>query len=253
MHHRRLARAFREQLAADPHRGAVGRPHVVALRSADPALRFEAKLFVECQWSGAGAAPPAAREIAAEGIIRRAEKVSQDRTLTECSRLHGELAIALLRWELVEDTKVRARAHCASVTADPELASAVATREEAARRQVLLSWQHEQREHDATRLRSLIVDPLRATAWWFADNQDKIEELSEVAKVFLDLRAALGPAREEDTAGRVLDEFLDGVDSAEGLRLQLYLQRVFGERGRSDLVERIDPVLRDAAGEPGPS
>ncbi|WP_143121528.1 hypothetical protein [Saccharopolyspora antimicrobica] len=155
-----------------------------------------------------------------------------------------------MRWERVGNTEISARAHCAAVTAEPELVSAVAAREDAARRRLVLSWQHEQREHTAARLRPLIVDPLRATAWWFADNQEKIDKLSEVAREFQELQSLLSPTVDDDTAGRLVDEFLLGEDIAEKQRLLLHLQKVFGEGNRSDLVERIDSVIRNAAGEP---
>ncbi|MGW1678318.1 hypothetical protein [Saccharopolyspora sp. NPDC002376] len=151
----------------------------------------------------------------------------------------------------MEKTEISARAHCASVTADPELVSEVETREEAARRQIVISWQHEQREHTAARLRPLIVDPLRATAWWFADNQDKIDKLSEVAKEFQDLQARLGRAVDEDSTGLLVDEFLTAVDVPEQERLLMQLQRVFVDRGRDDLARRINLTSRNAAEVPG--
>ncbi|MEV0705143.1 hypothetical protein AB0I53_45515 [Saccharopolyspora sp. NPDC050389] len=212
-------------------------------------MRFEAKLFVEYRWAGAGAAPPSARDIAREGVVRRAEELSRNRRLTECQRLHGELAVALLRWKPVEDTLVSSRAHCISVDAAPELVAAVAAREDSANHQVVLSWQHEQREHQAKRLQSLITDPLRATAWWFAANQDKPAELVQVATEFQQLRTILTHEEEadEDSAGHLVDEFLNAVDVADQLYLLQILRKLFGDHGRSDLVERIEPTTRSTS------
>lgn len=252
MSRRRQAGTIRRRLVADPNRetanrDAADRPHLVVLPSTEPSLRFEVKLLVECQWPSTGTAPPSALEIAAEGITQRAEDLCRHHALTECQRLHGKLAIALMRWEQVGNTGISARAQCAAVTADPGLISAVAAREEAARRQIVLSWQHEQREHTAARLRSLIIDPLRATAWWFADNQEEVGKLSEVAKEFQELQNLLSPTVADDTAGGLVDEFLIGVDLAEQQRLLMNLRRVFVHRSRPDLVERIDSVIREDA------
>ncbi|MER7015466.1 hypothetical protein ABT324_28875 [Saccharopolyspora sp. NPDC000359] len=216
--------------------------------SADPLLPFEVTLVVKYRVAGTGS-PPSAQEIAAEGITQRAEELSRAHSLTECDRLRGKLAIALSRWQEVARTGVCAQAQCTSVTADPELASAVAARESAARRQAVLSWQHEQREHSAARLRSLIVDPLRATAWWFADNQDAVDKLPEVAKQFQAVRDLLAPTAAEESAGQLLDEYLTDVDVVERGRVLFQLRRMFGEHRRDDLAERIDSVDRD---EPGP-
>lgn len=249
MNHRKQARTIRKRWIADDH-VAPGEQHLVNLPSADPSLCFEVTLVVKYRWAGVGAPPPSTREIAAEGVSQRAEELSRGHLLTECERLRGKLAIALLSWEDVGGTGVQAQAHCASVTADPELTSAVAAREAAAGRQAALSWQYDQRERAAARLRSLIVDPLRATAWWFADNQDSVDKLSEVAKEFQAVQGLLSPSAEEDSPGRLLDEYLASIDGCEGYRLQLRLMKVFEEVGRGDLVERLDAVARDSSDGP---
>ncbi|GGI86341.1 hypothetical protein GCM10011581_24300 [Saccharopolyspora subtropica] len=243
MRYRRSARQLRKLMAsgsgasADPSRSARS-DHPLLLRSSDPALYFDVKLSVEFTWTGTGPAPLTAGDIAVRGVARRAEEVSKLRALTECERLRAELNIALLHWEPVAMTGVHARAHCVSVEADPELIAGVAAREETIRRRTVLSWQREQREDEVRWLGSLITDPLRATAWWFADNLDKPDQLVKVAQDFQLLRTTLEP-EQSDSAGRLVDEFLDDADKAERMWLLETLLNAFGTYGRSDLADRL--------------
>lgn len=212
------------------------------LPSADESLHFNVGLSLEARWDGNASAPSSASDIAWAGIIRRAEEVSRQHALTATDRLRVELSAALAEWRRVDGTNVFARGQCASTYADEELVAAVAAREETARRHVALSWQSQQRTHQEERMCSVLLDPLRATASWFLDNQDKPEKVVTVAEQFRDLQDILNTATRSESPGRFVDEMLAAADQEERILLVNTLQKMLTKYGREDLSARLDEI-----------
>lgn len=243
---RRYARHLRERLE-NGQETTSGWPRPMQpndelwLESADARLCFRASLFVASRWVGWEAAPPSVTDIARTGIAQRAREVSRRRTLAECQRLRGELNVALFQWEEIPGTDVQARAYCISIDADPELVEAVEERDRAALRAVVRSWKDEERVRTEQQVRAVLTDPLRATARWFADNQDKPERLVEIAQSFQALRCLLVPEQQAkpDSTGQLVDEFLATADPPDQLWLVHNLSKLFNSRGRADLAERL--------------
>ncbi|MCX2729484.1 hypothetical protein OOZ19_04480 [Saccharopolyspora sp. NFXS83] len=213
-----------------------------ALPSADGHMHFHAKISFWTWWDGTEPSPPALLDIAKAGIIRRAEKVSVRRSITDCDRLRTELNTELMNWEAVAETQVHVRGHCTSVDADPDLIAAVDEHEQAIRRHVVQSWYEERRKQQQNQMCSLILDPLRATAWWLLDNQDKPEEAVTIAQNFQELRNILKPAEQTDTPGKLVDELLIPADEAVRHRVIQFVRNCFQELHRDDLAARLDPV-----------
>ncbi|MBA8823013.1 hypothetical protein FHX42_000342 [Saccharopolyspora lacisalsi] len=211
------------------------------LVSADDPLSFDVRVHVGCYRTNGGQLASAAHPIAREGIRRRAESIAARYTLARRDELRDELETEFCRPREVPETGVQAWAHCVAVEADPELVEAVERRDEARRRQLVASWQGQQRRVEEQRLRELLTDPTRATAWWFAENQDKPERLLETARNFQQLRDVLEPAPgdEADSVGRVVDDYVTDADPAQRDYLVRRLNAIFKEAGRSDLADRV--------------
>lgn len=86
---------------------------------------------------------------------------------------------------------------------------------------------------------SLLLDPLRATAWWLLDNRENPEQLVAIAQTFQELRGILASEKRPDTAGQLLDELLETSDEAVRTRLVSLLQKAFTEYGREELTARL--------------
>ncbi|MEU8633428.1 hypothetical protein AB0C38_14750 [Amycolatopsis sp. NPDC048633] len=213
----------------------------------DGRLRFTVTVFVEARWGGAAPAPPALLDIALHGVARRADDVARRHPLTAQERLRYGLNADLHRWEQVPETGVMARGHCVSIDTDAELVAAVAAREEAARHQLVGSWVEEQRARRTERMSTLLLDPLRATAAWFLENQDKPEQVVETATEFKKLQEVLAPEQGPDSAGVLLDELLTTIDEPGRLRALTVLKRLLAERDRHDLAARVVFPDGDAA------
>ena len=247
LRYRRYAREIREQLADG---ASGGRPHSnrssVQLRipSADEALHFGVNVTFSGRWEGAAPAPPTLLEIAEAGIARRAERISVGYRLTASSRVKTELNATLVNWEPVTGTHASAWGHCESIEVDPELLTAVEEHEEAVRRQAVMSWDVERRRQQAEQMSSVILDPLRATAWWMLDNQDKPLEAVEVAQQFQRLRTVLEPEEQPDSAGTLVDQLLATADGAVRNRMMSILRNSFHEYQRDDLAARLDSQAR---------
>jgi hypothetical protein len=227
-------------------------PHVTAttrlsLPSVDDRLRFTVTVFVEVRWGGADQAPPALLDIALHGVARRADFVARRYPLTAQERLRYELNADLHRWEQVLETRAMARGHCVSVDTDEELVTAVAAREEAARRQLVGSWVEEQRTQRTERMSTLLLDPLRATAAWFLENQDKPEQVVKTANEFKKLQEVLAPEQGPDSPGALLDELLTTTDEPGRLRTLTILKNLLGRNERHDLAARVAFSDGDAA------
>lgn len=214
----------------------------VSLPSIDEPLHFNATISFEARWGGNAPAPPSLHDIAWTGIVHRAEEISRLRALTAAERLRAELNAALLAWRGVGGTDVYARGQCSSVEADADLATAVAEREKAQCQQAVLSWRSHERWHQEERMRSLLLDPLRATASWFLDNQDKPEHVVEVARTFRELRVVLAPEERADSAGQLLDDLLGSTDEAVRFRVVSKLRNAFVQYDREDLAARLDEI-----------
>ncbi|WP_197289793.1 hypothetical protein [Saccharothrix sp. NRRL B-16348] len=210
----------------------------MSLPSADKPLPFHVTLVVEAKCPE-DPPPPALLDIANEGVARRAERLSGQYALTAADRLRGALSTALNGWHHVPGTGVLARGHCTSVDVDAELVAAVAAREEADRRWFAASWQDERRAQQAEQMRSRLLDPLRATAWWFLDHQAEPERLEDVARAFDKAREVLAPKDTPDSPGRLVDDMLAAHDPAVRTSLARYLERFFAEYSREDLVIRL--------------
>jgi hypothetical protein len=210
----------------------------MSLPSADESLSFKVTFVVEAKCPE-GPPTPALLDIASEGVARRAERLSSRHALTAADRLRGALSMALNGWHHVPGTGVLARGRCTSVDADAELVAAVAAREEADRRWFAASWRDERRAQQAEQMRSRLLDPLRATAWWFLDNQAEPERLEDVARAFEKARTVLAPQDIPDSPGRLVDDMLAAHDPAVRTSLARYLERFFAEYNREDLVTRL--------------
>ncbi len=249
MRPRRYARSVRNSMIV-----GEWEPHTCAeveftLPSADDRLHFDVSVSVEARWGGVGPLPPSLLDIAREGMARRAEQVSAQRALTASERLRGELNTALFRWERVAATDVHARGRCVSVDVDEELVAAVEMREQAQRRHVAMSWRDQQRRHDREHMCAVLLDPLRATASWFLDNQDKPEQVATIAQSFQEARNVLAPEQQQDSAGKLVDELLGTADEAMRDHLVRTLRKAFAEYGRQDLMTRLETPREDEARE----
>lgn len=218
---------------------AVTTSSTLSLASADDRLRFTVSLFVEARWVGADPAPLTLLDIAQHGVARRAEDVACHHSLTSQERLRCALNANLHHWSRVEDTEVAARGRCLSIDTDAELVAAVAAREEATCRQLVSSWVEEQRVLQTERMSALLLDPLRATAAWFLENQDKPEQVVGTAEEFKKLRQILEPEQRSGSAGALLDELLTTMDEPGRLRTLVILRNILVENGRHDLVARV--------------
>lgn len=218
----------------------------ISLPSVDDLLNFEANVVVEAKWVAAEPPPSFLLHLARECITQRAEKLGSNRTLTEVERLRDEVTTALFQWEPALDGTLLTHGHCTSINVDAELAAAVAARQEAARRRTALSWQDEQRLHQLEHMRLLLLDPLRATASWFFDNQDNPRQLAEVAKEFQGVRDLLAPEDTPDSPGKLVDEILAISDAAVRMRLLTSLSKFFTQHGKDDLAIRLRNIDEDA-------
>ncbi|SFT36640.1 hypothetical protein SAMN04487904_101517 [Actinopolyspora lacussalsi subsp. righensis] len=212
----------------------------LSLPSADEPLHFDVSLSLEAYWGGNVPAPSALMDIAWAGLIHRAAEVSRQHALTATERLRVELNAALVVWWRVGGTNVYVRGQCSSVDADAELVAAVAAREEATRRHVALSWQNQQRSNQEERMCSVLLDPLRATASWFLDNQDKPEQVVAVAQQFHELREVMSTATRSESVGQLVDKLLVATDETVHLRVISTLRKVFINYNREDLAARLD-------------
>ncbi|MEU6132381.1 hypothetical protein ABZ805_24660 [Saccharopolyspora sp. NPDC047091] len=243
---RRYARELREQLGVRGETAAAAAPrsHVsFDLASADESFRFRAELTFWVRWAGSDPHHPAAVDIAAAGVMRRAEQISVRYRITECERLRAELNVELSNWYQVSSTPVYAQGHCLSVDADPEFVAAVQEQEHASRRTAVMGWQEQARARQREQMRSLILDPLRATAWWLSDHQDQPESAVNVAQKFTELRDMLRPEDSLDSPGTVLDEFLTTTDD-DAVRMWTIrqLRKVFEQHQRDDLTVRLGVI-----------
>jgi hypothetical protein len=226
---------------ADPRR-PEGVQVELSLPSTDRDLRFTVVVVVEARWHGPVPVPVTLPGMAREGITRRAEELARGRTLTESGRLSGELDVALHSWERVSNMAVEARAYCVSIETDPELTAAVAAREEALRRRVVRSWEDEQRAQRTERMSTLLLDPLRATAAWFLDNQDKPDQVVRTAEHFKLLRQSFVPAKLPESPGRLLDDFLATAERSVRLLMFRHLSSTFNHYGQPDLAMRLESM-----------
>ena len=209
------------------------------LVSADEALHFNANISFWARWVGPEAAPPALLDVAKTGILHRAENVSSRHRLTAAERLKGELNTALLNWETVASSSVQARGYCVSIEVVPELLAIVEEHQESVRQRIVLSSQDLRRRHQQDEMISLILDPLRATASWLRDNQDKPEAAVKVAQNFQELRDSLVAEIQPDSAGKLVDEFLTEADDAVRSRTARLLRNFFHKHERGDLAARL--------------
>jgi hypothetical protein len=250
---RRWWHPFADQVGTpDPLRDVGSRSPEIAvvdlvLPSTHDSLPFQATVSVEARWAGITPVPAGLAGIARMGIAQRAEAVSLRHALTAIDRLRGELDVALLHWAEVADTKVHARAHCVSLDADEELTAAVAVHEAGMRRRTVLSWQGEQRARNTEHMSSLLLDPLRATASWFLDNQDNPEHVVTIARTFRELRDVLAPGERGDSPGMLVDDLLMAADEPLRQRAILLLGRLFADSGRTDLLDRLKATEENAA------
>ena len=132
------------------------------------------------------------------------------------------------------------RGRCVSVDTDIELVEQIAEFEEWERRRSVLAWQVRQRREQEERMRSLVVDPIGATARWFLDNQDKPRDVVAVAGEFHKLRSLLLPEEPAGSPGALVDDLLDNL-SEETHRDHLIraLRKWFTHFGRDDLSARL--------------
>ncbi|MCP3803476.1 hypothetical protein NLX83_29810 [Allokutzneria sp. A3M-2-11 16] len=172
----------------------------------------------------------------------RAEKVSKQRSLTQSERLQGELNAALFSWMPIPGVLVRARGHCTSIRTDVQMLTVVEAREEANRRRAALSWHVEQRLREEERARSLLLDPLSATASWFINNQDSPEQAVVITQHFQQLRDILSPKEEPESPETLVDQLLTTADDAVRERLVLLLGNAFSSFGREDLKVRLSSL-----------
>ncbi|MBE9375369.1 hypothetical protein IQ251_13025 [Saccharopolyspora sp. HNM0983] len=242
LRHRQLAQEVRRRtLTGAVAEDSINAEHTATLDlpSADPTLPFATTVTVFA-WCGSADAEPSASDIALAGIARRAEPVAARHRLTASERVRAELNTALLHWEPVSDSRVQARAQCTVVDVDPDLVTAVREREQAERRNAVLSWNDQRREQQQQDMCSLIRDPLRATAWWLLDHHDEPEQAVPVAQKFRELRDILVTEERADSPGTLVDDLLATDDGAIRDYLLTRLRGVFGHYRRSDLTDRLD-------------
>ncbi|EIE98454.1 hypothetical protein SacglDRAFT_01534 [Saccharomonospora glauca K62] len=227
--------------------GSESQDHVqvsIQLASVDDSLYFTAEIAFWAWWNGGGRMPDreSVWDIARSGITRRAEEVSTRHRLTATERVRAELNEALLAWKPVGGSYVRARGRCLAVTADPELVEAVAAHERSKSQQLMISWSEQRRQQQREQMSSLLLDPLRATAWWLLNNQEKATEVKEVATTFLELQGMLKPAARTESAGKLVDEFLDTKDAAIKVHFLHTLKKCFLGYDREDLATRLSAL-----------
>ncbi|MBB5922052.1 hypothetical protein FHR81_003104 [Actinoalloteichus hoggarensis] len=221
----------------------------ISLPSCDPHFDFQVTLTVGFTVAAIGVRPANPQAVALAGLSSRAEEISRRRSLTEAQRLRGELDIGLAQALRVADTGVEAWGFCAEIEVDPDLLAAVAGRQQARRRAAVGEWEEAERRSRESRMRTLITDPLQATAWWYAGHQDQPKELAEVAKAFQQVSELVTPARPEvaETAGGLVDELVQTAGPDIGFHVRSTLRRIFAGYHRDDLCARLDalPVTED--------
>ncbi|MFC5289839.1 hypothetical protein ACFPM7_22525 [Actinokineospora guangxiensis] len=218
----------------------------VRLASADETLTFDVRLLVEAK-SPHASSQSTLLDIAGEGVVRRAERISRQYTVTDAIRLRGALTTALHSWCVVPGTGVLSRGRCTSIDVDAEIVASVAARELAEKRSFAASWQDERRVQQAEQVRSRLLDPLRATAWWFVENQDKPERLEEVALAFDKARAILAPTAASDSPGQLIDNIVATSDPAAKCNLLRFLVRFCRDYQREELA-LLEQWLRHSEG-----
>ncbi|MFR9727943.1 hypothetical protein ACL03H_01860 [Saccharopolyspora sp. MS10] len=238
---RRIAETQRTRLVRETSpevEGAVPRRESFSLPSADGSFRFAAVIAFTVRSGEAEPDDPAVLDLARTGIARRAEAVSTRFRLTEENRVKGELTTALWSWEALAGCSVRGR--CVSIDTDVELVEQIAEFEKWERRRSVLAWQARQRKEQEERMRSLVVDPIGATARWFLDNQDKPRDVVAVAGEFQKLRSLLLPEEQADSPGALVDDLLDNLsEEAHRDHLIRTLRKWFTHFGRDDLGARL--------------
>ncbi|MGW5362754.1 hypothetical protein [Actinopolymorpha pittospori] len=173
----------------------------LALGSSDRHFPFRVELAVEYSTGPDVAVATDPFLVAQAEVAARAEKLAALRSLTEADRLRAELEAVLQNPVEVGRTGVIAWAHCTEVMVDPELRGAVNDREQTRQQIEILRWQRELQEYDIQYWHQLLTDPGRATAWWFAGDEEKIHQLLQVAGIFTTLRDRLGPPAERPAIG----------------------------------------------------
>lgn len=86
---------------------------------------------------------------------------------------------------------------------------------------------------------SLLLNPLRATAWWLLDNQNNPTEAVTAAQKFRELRSLLRPEEQSDSAGTLVDELLESADESVHAHMVRRLRHCFHEYQREDLIARL--------------
>ncbi|WP_037295651.1 hypothetical protein [Saccharomonospora azurea] len=230
-------RRYADEIAAPAHQDHYRA--TLQLASADNSLYFSADIVLWAWWSVRDKIPESLWDIARSGITHRAEEVSTRYRLTAAERVRAELNTALASWRPVGQSQVHARGHCVSVGADPELMAAVAEHEQSLQQQVVMSWSEQRLQRQREQMCSLLLDPLQATAWWLLSNQDKAGDVLAVATTFQELQRILAPAKQSESAGKLVDELLATKDGAVKARAVHTLKKFLLSYERQDLADQL--------------
>ncbi|GAA2672277.1 hypothetical protein [Actinoplanes palleronii] len=216
---------------------------IVKVESRDACFPFDVHLVVRYGLlDGAAVGDPLV--VAKAGVDRRVRAVARQHTLTETTRLRGELEIELSRQAQVESTGVVAWASCVAVYAHKQLIEEVWRYEALRRQETTRIWNRETEEAEITYLSRMIDDPSRATAWWLRQNPDAIQKLPEIARTFKALRADLdeeGIGRANGTRDNwdeIFADFCRRADPSARYLLEHQLNQVFVENKLDDLADR---------------
>jgi hypothetical protein len=212
-----------------------------------------------------------------QDVYNLACRVSSRLSLTEHEQLGYRITDQLHPRSLAE-AGLTYWGRCVSVTAKASELELVRSLE---RRR--LAWETEQQEEWMLRRRirtlsRIFGDPRVATIWWFAQHQDRLEDLPTKAQLFSELDQWFNPRPhqelegpqesepdfEEDevpsfdepeepedfdqapmpdpaasTDGQVLDQFLLDADEAGRASIGVVLAKLYRDNGRNDLADRI--------------
>lgn len=176
------------------------------LPSEKPELEFRCVLHIKFEPSGPGETADDLEALLKQDLYSTVREISARLALTEQEQLSYRITEQLMQRRTLHGARVTYWGRCVSVQAKPaelELVRSIQQRK--------LAWESERHENWILerRIRSfsrIFDDPKIATIWWFAQHQDRLEELPLKAQLFTELDRWFNPhripaasIREEDT------------------------------------------------------
>lgn len=242
---------------------------VLKLPSSHRQFQFTCHLTVLRQPLEGGPTTDDPQRAAEWAMYAYAKDISSMFALTEHSQLQLRLDHELPVPRKASSIGLAAWAHCDKVEVEKDELELV--------RKLNLSrfeWLLEQENFElldrrVERLGRVMADPRTATLWWFAQNQDKLDELPRKAEVIYNLDQLINPQNHAVSSssllgefgyvpadrfagedGRDLEDFIGQTDVSGKAAVGLVLSGVYRSHGRQDLAERASRLTQPAEPEP---